>query len=179
MNRAGLTVAVSLVAVTLAGGTLLAQSPMASVLAGKKLTPPIKGQADVEFTKANIKKDKELVVAKFYVKNVSAAPIARLTVNDTWYDDKGAVVTGGRGVIQGLLQPGEVKEMVVETTWNAKMKTNQWSFSHANGNVVPKGPVDAMEGLPEGAMIGGKVVKAGAPAAKASAAKAPAAKKKK
>jgi hypothetical protein len=161
MNRARFGVAATLVAVTVGVGPVLAQQApnLTPVLAGKKFATPIKGQAEVEFTKANVeprKKDSNVVVATFFVKNISDRPIARLTVDDTWYDDKGQVITGGKGVIQGLLNPGEVKEMRIETTFNAKMKTNNWSFSHANGAVIPKGPVDMMEGLPEGAMIGGK-----------------------
>jgi hypothetical protein len=160
MNRARFGVAATLVALTVGAGPALAQQApnLTPVLAGKKFVTPIKGQADVEFTKANVEprtKDSNIVVSTFFVKNVSERPIARLTVDDTWYDDKGQVITGGKGVIQGLLNPGEVKEMRIETTWNAKMKTNNWSFSHANGAVIPK-QVDMMEGLPEGAKIGGK-----------------------
>ena len=42
------------------------------------------------------------------VRNASAAPIARLQIAETWYDKAGAIVTAGRGVINGLLQPGEI-----------------------------------------------------------------------
>ena len=170
MNRARVGLAATLVAVSFAGGTAFAQAPpMTSVLAGKKLTPPVKGQALVDYTKPNVKKEKEAIISTFFVKNTSEQPIARLTVDDTWYDDKGTVVTGGRGVILGLLQPGEVKEIQIETTFNSKMKTNNWQFSHANGPVKPT-QVDMMDGLPDDAMIGGKTVKA----LKAAAAKAPA-----
>jgi hypothetical protein len=157
MNRARFGVAATLVAVTVGAGSALAQQApdLQPVLAGKSFQSPLKGEALVDFTKANIKRDKALVTASFYVKNMSDRPIARLTVDDTWYDDKGQVVTGGRGVIQGLLAPGEVKELIIETTFNSRMKTNNWSFSHANGTVKPN-QVDMMEGLPEGALIGGK-----------------------
>jgi hypothetical protein len=160
MNRARFGVAATLVAVAVgAGATFAQQAPqLTPVLAGKKFAAPLKGQADIEFTKANVEprnKETNLVVATFFVKNMSERPIARLTVDDTWYDEKGEVVTGGRGVIAGLLNPGEVKEMRIETTFNPRMKTNNWAFSHANGSVIPK-QVDMMDGLPEGAKIGGK-----------------------
>ena len=157
MNRARFGVAATLVAVTVGVAPALAQQApdLKPVLAGRSFMAPLKGEAVVDFTKANIKRDKALVTASFFVKNMSNRPIARLTVDDTWYDDKGQVVTGGRGVIQGLLAPGEVQEMVIETTFNQQMKSNNWSFSHANGTVKPN-QVDTIEGLPEGAMIGGK-----------------------
>jgi hypothetical protein len=72
------------------------------------------------------------------VKNMSAAPIARLTVAETWYDAKGGVVTGGRASINGLLQPGEVGTLKIETPFNSAMKSNNWNFSHANGEVKAK-----------------------------------------
>jgi hypothetical protein len=157
MNRARFGVAATLVAVSLSAGTALAQTApqLTPVLAGKTFVAPVKGEASVDFTKANIKRDKELVVATFFVKNTTDKPIARLNVDDIWYDDKGEIVTGGKGVIAGLLNPGEIKEIRIETIYNSKMKNNNWKFTHANGGIKAT-PVDMMEGLPEGAMIGGK-----------------------
>jgi hypothetical protein len=137
MHRARYAFAATLV--TLFTGTLLAQTapPMTSVLAGKKLTPPIKGQADVDFVKPVSKREKDMVVTKIQVKNMSAQPIPRLTITETWYDAGGATVAGGKGTINGLLQPGEVQTITIETPFNAKMKANNWNFSHANGTVKP------------------------------------------
>jgi hypothetical protein len=116
------------------------QQPMTSVLAGKKFTPPIKGEAVVEFTQPVTKKDPKtnMVVTKITVRNASNAPIPRLTIDETWFDKSGALVTGGKGVINGLLQPGEVKVVEITTPYNAKMNSNSWNFSHANGTVKPK-----------------------------------------
>ncbi len=165
MNRARFALA-ALVAVSFvsgAGTSAQQAPPMKSVLSGKKLIPPLRGQAEIQYTKPTAKREKEIVVSTFWVKNVSTAPIARLTVNETWYDDSGAVVTGGRGVIP-LLQPGEVQEMHVESTVNPKMKTNTWAFQHANGGVKPiLIEKEKMEGIPAEAL---------APAAKKAAAPA-------
>jgi hypothetical protein len=149
MNRARFALAATLVGASFVAGSALAQTatppPMTSVLAGKKFTPPLKGAADVQFTKPVTKKEKELVVTTFQVKNLSPAPIARLTVDETWYDDKGQVITGGKGVIM-LLQPNEVQTMRIETGWNPKMKANNWNFSHANGTVPKPKRVDKLDG---------------------------------
>jgi hypothetical protein len=149
MNRARFALAATFVGASLVGGTVIAEQatqapPMKSVLAGKKFTPPVKGQADVEFTSPTTKKEKDLVVTTFLVKNTSSAPIARLTVDETWYGADGAVVSGGKGIINGLLQPGEVQEMRIESAWNAKMKSNNFNFTHPNGTVKPK-KVDKLE----------------------------------
>src|SRR5437870_1267430 len=113
-----------------------AAPPMTSVLAGKKFTPPFKGQADVDFTKPVTKNNKGMVTTTIQVKNSTNAPLLRLTVDETWYDDKGGLVTGGKGVISRL-EPGEVGTIKIETPVDPKMKANDYNFTHANGTVKP------------------------------------------
>ena len=62
-------------------------------------------------------------------------PIARLTINETWYDKGGATVTAGRGNINGLMQPGEVQVVTIETPWKEGMTGFQRQFTHANGSI--------------------------------------------
>ena len=140
MTRARTALAATLVGASLAAGAAIAQTttpPLQSVLAGKKFVPPIKGTAEVEYTKPITKRDKDMVVTKITVKNISSAPIPRLTIDETWYAKDGQMVTGGKGFINGLLQPGEVKTIEIQTPYNAKMSSNQYMFSHANGSVKP------------------------------------------
>jgi hypothetical protein len=142
MNRARFAVAATLLTAVYAGAALAAQvqaPPMSPVLAGKKITPPLKGEALVEFTQPVTKAipGKSIVVTTIKVRNSSLAPIARLQVSETWYDKGGAIVAGGRGTINGLLQPGEIQTITIETPYNAKMSSNNWNFTHANGSVKP------------------------------------------
>jgi len=140
MNRARLTFAATLVGASFVAITALAQTPqappMTSVLAGKKFTPAFKGQADIDFVKPTTKRDKEMVVTTMLVKNNMNAPILRLTIDETWYDKAGGLVTGGKGVVTRL-EPGEVQTVKIETPYNAKMAANNYNFSHANGTVKP------------------------------------------
>ena len=141
MNRGRFAFAATLLGVTFAAGTVPAQTVkdpgFTPILAGKKFTPPIRGQADVEFTKPVTKREKDIIVTKVLVKNVSTGPIARLTVDETWYDKAGALVIGGKGTFNGLLPPGEVQTITIETPYNPKMNANNFNFSHANGTVKP------------------------------------------
>ena len=139
MTRAHVIVGATLLGATLTVGVLAQQPPappMTSVLAGKKFTPPFKGQADVDFTKPVTKRDKGMVVTTLQVKNNTNAPLLRLTVDETWYDKAGGLVTGGKGVINRL-EPGEVATVKIETPYDAKMSANNYNFSHANGTVKP------------------------------------------
>jgi hypothetical protein len=131
-----LAATVMFAAVTVAGQT--AQAPMKSVLAGKKLVAPAKGNVLIEFTNPVITRTKTDVVTTVLVKNVGNAPIARLTINETWFSDAGAVVSGNKGFIDGLLQPGEVKQLKIETPFKPGMSRSSYKFSHANGTVGEK-----------------------------------------
>jgi len=137
MNRARL-----IFAATLVGASLVAvhaqtpAAPMTSVLAGKKFTPAFKGQAELDYTKPVTKRDKDMVVTTIMVKNNAVGPLLRLTIDETWYDAGGGLVTGGKGVV-ARLEPGEVATVKIETPFNAKMKANNYNFTHANGTIKP------------------------------------------
>ena len=65
------------------------------MLAGKKVEPPFKGQADVEYTQPVTKKNGDNVVTTLKVKNMASAPIARLKIAETWFDKGGNIVGAG------------------------------------------------------------------------------------
>ena len=140
MNRARFTFAATLVGASILATSALAQTPqpppMTSVLAGKKFTPPFKGQADLDFTSPVTKNVNGMVTTTIMVKNNMNAPLLRLTIDETWYDKAGGLVTGGKGVL-ARLEPGEVATIKIETPFNAKMKANNYNFTHANGTIKP------------------------------------------
>jgi hypothetical protein len=144
MNRARVTFAATLTALAFGAGPLPAQQapPMKQVLAGKKLTPPIRGEALVEYTAPQTKRSGKMVVTTITVKNAALAPIPRLTISETWRDKENNIIGGGRAVVEGLMQPGEIKTITIETPYDARMNSNGWNFSHANGTCkitrVPK-----------------------------------------
>ena len=96
MNRARFAIVAALA--TVAGTHLLAQTPKApefkSILADRKVEPPIKGQAEVEFVQPVSKRNGEVVTTTVRVKNMSPGPIARLTIAETWFDGQTQVAAG-------------------------------------------------------------------------------------
>jgi hypothetical protein len=135
----------SLFAATLVGACLgavaYAQAPapkFTPILSGKDFTAPVRGKVDVEFAKPPVRRQKDMVIDEFTVKNLSDGPIARLTIESIYYDKGGAVVAGGRKAINGLLKPGEVQTVIVETPFTAGMSSSNYKFTHANGTVEPK-----------------------------------------
>lgn len=157
MTRARVAFAAALVATALCADAVLAgqavQAPeLTPVLAGRKFTPPVKGQAAVEFTAPKTVRDNKqnVVITTIVVRNISLQPIARLTINEIWYEKGGSVLTAGRGVINGVIQPQEIQTITINTPWKAGMSSNNYQFSHANGTVKPS-RVQKLEAPKEGA----------------------------
>jgi hypothetical protein len=141
--KARFAVAAMLVAAGLAAAgaaeaqTPSTQAPLQPILAGKKFIPPIHGQAEVDFVKGVTKREGTTLVTRIQVKNTNSAPIARLKVTETWYDKSGGTIPGGEGVINGLLQPGEVQTIEIHTPVNLTMQSSNYMFTHANGAIKP------------------------------------------
>lgn len=126
-----------LAVVVLAG---LAAVPVAYAAqeAPRKLIAPVRGEAAVEFTKPNTKVVKNEVVTVILVKNVSGGPIAGLKIEENWYDKGGNPVGGATYRHPRPLPPNEVITVTLRSPRNPQMNSNQYQFSHANGNVKPK-----------------------------------------
>jgi len=148
----GATLAVAVVAVTVIAQTP-ASAPLTPILGGKKFTPPIKGDASIDFISAPTKREgagaAAVLVTKFQVKNTSSAPIARLRIVETWYDKDGGVIPGGEASVNGLLQPGEIQSLEIRTPVNLKMAQSKLQFVHANGGIPKPHRVTKFDGAEE------------------------------
>lgn len=156
MNRTHLAFAATFVfTVVVAAAPAQAQTAadLKPILSGRSITPPLKGEAQIEFTSTKPNRVGDAIVEKFMVKNASTAPVARLTIDETWYDKGGQVLTKGRGVVAGILQPGEVQALTIETPFKAGMNSNNYLFTHANGSVKPRrvAKLDAPKDAPKAA----------------------------
>jgi hypothetical protein len=130
--HAGLQLAAVAAAVGLGGGLAAAQ----------KLVAPVRGNAKVEITRPNTRVVGKEIVTTFLLKNVEAAPIAGLKVEENWFDKAGNPVMGNTFRHLKPLQPGEVITVSLKSPRSAAMQRNQYLFTHGNGiikqQVVPK-----------------------------------------
>jgi len=118
----------------------------AAPAAPAKMGPPIRGQANLGVTKPVTKAinvdGKTLIVTTMKVKNLSSGSIAGLKADENWYDKANNPVGGDTFRYRKPLQPNEVIEIEFRTPRDAKMSSNQYQFSHANGTIktqlVPK-----------------------------------------
>jgi hypothetical protein len=132
--------ALALAAAVLAGATVAlaqAQAPAAPA-STTKWVDTIKGDAEIQFIldKPIVRKD-GTIETKVQVKNVSPKAIARLTVEEFWYDKTGNPVSGDKKFLKKPLMPGEIGIIVLETPKNPNMDRNSYKFSHGNG-AIPK-----------------------------------------
>lgn len=138
-NRALL--ALTLVVVTFAGiSAALAQEPAAQSAASKPVwINPVRGSAEIQYVKPVIKVEKDgTIVTTFQVKNVATGPIARLKIEEFWWDKNNNPVTGDSQFLKKPLMPGEVGTIVLRTPKSPNMSRNSFKFSHQNGDIKPK-----------------------------------------
>jgi hypothetical protein len=103
-----------------------------------KFVAPVRGQAEIGYMKPVTKAGAKEIVTTIQVKNMSAAPIAGLKVDEFWYDKEGNPVTGDTFRYKKLFMPGEVLTVTLTTPRNPKMDRNSYNFSHANGTIKTK-----------------------------------------
>jgi hypothetical protein len=108
----------------------------AAPAAPARLAPPIRGQAELGYTKPVSKRDgKGNIVTTIKVKNLSNGAIAGLKVDEFWYDKGGDPVTGDTFRYRKPLQPQEMITVTLTTPINPKMDRNQYKFEHLNGTI--------------------------------------------
>jgi hypothetical protein len=123
--------------------TAVAVAAVASMtVTAQKLVAPMRGNARVEITRPNTKVVGKEIVTTFQLKNIEAAPIAGVKIEENWFDKAGNPVMGDVFRHPKPLQPGEVITVSFKVPRSPNMQRNQYLFSHANGNlkqsVVPK-----------------------------------------
>ena len=99
---------------------------------------PVRGLAEIQYVMGAPRVEKDMIVTTFQVKNMSAAPIARLTIEEFWWDKARNPVSGDKQFLKKPLGPGEVGEIVLRTPKMPNMDTNNYKFSHQNGEIKPK-----------------------------------------
>jgi len=101
-----------------------------------RLAAPVRGQAELGYTKPVSKNDGKFITTTMKVKNLASGAIAGLKVDEFWYDKDGNPVSGSQPFRwRKPLQPGEVIEVSLRVPINKAMNRNQYKFEHANGTI--------------------------------------------
>ena len=105
-----------------------------------KLVAPVRGEAELGYTKPVPKRDGNFLTTTMKVKNLSKGAIAGLKIDEFWYDKDGNPISGSQPFrYRKPLQPGEIIEVTLKVPVIDAMKTgrNQYKFEHANGKIKP------------------------------------------
>ena len=148
MNHHMLTLATVATLAVAASPAIAQQKPAAPAAAAqtapaasKRLLAPVRGLAEIGYLKPTVKPGKvdgkDFVITTMRIKNMAAAPIAGLKVDDFWYDKAGNPLPSDSYRHPKPLLPGEVITVTLETPRDPRMNRNQWKFSHANGEIKP------------------------------------------
>jgi hypothetical protein len=115
-----------------------AAAPAAAPAAPAKWVPPIKGEGTVDFVRGTPQRVKGgEVQTKFKVKNTSKGALALLSVEEIWYNAKGAITQNGIYRHRQLLNPGVTIEFVISVRDTGDLNASNLMFKHANGTVKP------------------------------------------
>jgi len=121
-----------------AGQTPPAQTPQTQTSGAVKWVNPVRGTVQIQYTKPVTKRVKDQVVTTITVKNMSNGPVARLKVEEFWWDKKNNPVASNQDFSKKPVMPGEVVTFTLTTPYSASMNSNNYKFSHAYGNIDPK-----------------------------------------
>ena len=131
-----------------AGTATFAQAPAAAKAqsaapAATKFVTPFKGEAAVEMTPGSTKRDGNLVVTTFKVKNTSPGPLVGFKVDEYWYNAKGETISGSQSFrVLKPFMPGDVVDVTLKSPSHADMSApgvrKMTMFAHSNGKVKPK-----------------------------------------
>lgn len=146
-RRETLVIVGALLLTAAAGAAAFAQAPPAAkapqAASPPKFVTPFKGDADVEMSPAATKRDGNLVVTTFKVKNVSKGPLVGFKVDEYWYNAKGDTISGSQSFrVLKPFMPGEVVDVTLKSPSHADMSApgvrKMTMFAHSNGKVKPK-----------------------------------------
>jgi hypothetical protein len=95
----------------------------------------LRGQARVQIVAPKTAVAGEEVVSTVRVRNASNDWIVGFTVTEYWYDQQGNVVGSGSRMHRERFMPGEILDVELRTRKGPNFFSNQFEFSHANGDV--------------------------------------------
>jgi hypothetical protein len=146
MNRVSRAIlALTLALAFIAAAALALAQTQAAGQAAQTQTPgqvrwinPIRGVVQIQYIGPDTKGTKDQVVTTIKVKNMSSGPIARLKVEEFWWDRNNNLVVSNQDISRKPVMPGDIVTFTMTTPRSGNMFRNNCKFSHAYGTVDPK-----------------------------------------
>ena len=100
-----------------------------------RFVAPVRGEAEIGYTKPDVKVQGDTVVTTIRVKNLSNGAIAGLRIEEFWWNSGNNPLPADSQRLSKPLMPQEVAEIVLNTPQSPDMARNSYKFSHANGTI--------------------------------------------
>ena len=119
---------------TLPTGTA-AEGPAGSATPRPRLVSALRGLAEVGYLQPETRRDGDIIVTTFHVKNLALGAIAGLKIDEFWYDSSGNPIGGASERLRQPLLPGEVVTIELRVPTNSDIASSNYVFSHQNGDI--------------------------------------------
>ncbi len=103
--------------------------------ASARFSRMVKGLAEIQVIQSPSKKVGSDMVTVLKIKNMSAAAISLLKVEEYWYNTKMQMVSGDSQPYRKPFNAGEIIELTMKSPVRPDLYRNQFKFTHANGEV--------------------------------------------
>ena len=100
-----------------------------------RFVAPIRGPAEIAYLAPDTTVESGEVVTKIVLQNRATGAIAGLKVDEFWWDSARNPLPGDSQRLRQPLMPGEVATIELRVPRDNRMNQNQYSFSHANGQI--------------------------------------------
>ena len=100
-----------------------------------RLVAALRGLAEIGYLRPESKREGNIIITTFQVKNLALGPIAGLKIDEFWYDSDGNPIGGASERVRQPLMPGEEVTIELRVTTNSKIASSNYVFSHQNGDI--------------------------------------------
>ena len=100
-----------------------------------RFVAPVRGVAEVAYLAPDTEVIDGEVVTKIRIQNRATGAIAGLKVDEYWYDANGNSLGGDSQRVRQPLLVGEITTIELRIPRSSRMNRNNYSFSHANGEI--------------------------------------------
>jgi hypothetical protein len=118
-----------------AGQTPAPSQPAPAATAKPKFVAPVRGEAEIGYTKPATKVVGDQVITVIKLRNMSTGAIAGLRVEEFWWDKANNPLPSDSQRLRKPLLPGEIALIELHTPKSTGMNRNNYKFSHANGTI--------------------------------------------
>ena len=100
-----------------------------------RLVAALRGLAEIGYLRPESRREGNIIITTFHVKNLALGPIAGLKIDEFWYDSDGNPIGGASERVRQPLMPGEEVTIELHVPTSSQIASSNYVFSHQNGDI--------------------------------------------